>query len=435
MSWWEVLLIALALKIVLAISGLPIYLCFILIVGGATLLFFGSAGYGMFVNSLYTTGTAEALTTIPLFILMGEILCRSGSIDVLFNAIDKLIGRLRGRQYHLTLILSAILGAPAGSGIAVAALLGRSVMGPMIKRGYDARLTSSVILAGALLAPIIPPSVLAIIIGTIANVSISALLLAGIIPGLVLTLLYMGGVAVEVLRNPKLAPEEEYVPYSRKQKLWALVEMLPFSLVIFVSIGLIMLGVATPSEAAALGVISALLEAAIRGKLTMHLWLKSLSDSAILSAVILIIIATAILFSQILAYTGAIHALSEATASVNLPNWLLFALMMLVPFILCIFVDQVGIMMIVIPIYEPILKIAGFDPVWFWLQFLIVMVLGAILPPFGYILFALKAAVPEVSLRTVYSSAWLVLGLSFLGMALFTAFPSIVTIVPDLLKK
>jgi TRAP-type C4-dicarboxylate transport system permease large subunit len=245
----------------------------------------------------------------------------------------------------------------------------------------------------------------------------------------------MGGVAVEVLRNPKLAPEEEYVPYSRKQKLWALVEMLPFSLVIFVSIGLIMLGVATPSEAAALGVISALLEAAIRGKLTMHLWLKSLSDSAILSAVILIIIATAILFSQILAYTGAIHALSEATASVNLPNWLLFALMMLVPFILCIFVDQVGIMMIVIPIYEPILKIAGFDPVWFWLQFLIVMVLGAILPPFGYILFALKAAVPEVSLRTVYSSAWLVLGLSFLGMALFTAFPSIVTIVPDLLKK
>jgi tripartite ATP-independent transporter DctM subunit len=435
MSWWEVLLIALALKIVLAISGLPIYLCFILIVGGATLLFFGSAGYGMFVNSLYTTGTSEALTTIPLFILMGEILCRSGSIDVLFNAIDKLIGRLRGRQYHLTLILSAILGAPAGSGIAVAALLGRSVMGPMIKRGYDARLTSSVILAGALLAPIIPPSVLAIIIGTIANVSISALLLAGIIPGLVLTLLYMGGVAVEVLRNPKLAPEEEYVLYSRKQKLWALVEMLPFSLVIFVSIGLIMLGVATPSEAAALGVISALLEAAIRGKLTMHLWLKSLSDSAILSAVILIIIATAILFSQILAYTGAIHALSEATASVNLPNWLLFALMMLVPFILCIFVDQVGIMMIVIPIYEPILKIAGFDPVWFWLQFLIVMVLGAILPPFGYILFALKAAVPEVSLRTVYSSAWLVLGLSFLGMALFTAFPSIVTIVPDLLKK
>jgi tripartite ATP-independent transporter DctM subunit len=434
MSWWEILLIALALKMVLVITGMPVYLCFILIVGGAVTLFFGSAGFGMFVNSLYATGTAEALTTIPLFVLMGELLCRSGSIDVLFAAIDKLIGRVRGRQYHMTLILSAILGAPAGSGIAVAAMLGRSVMGPMLARGYDARLTSSVILAGALLAPIIPPSVLAVIIGTIADVSISSLLLAGIIPGLLLTLLFMGGVAFEVYRNPHLAPDEPYVKRGMGEKLGALLEMVPFSIVIFVSIGLIMLDVATPSEAAALGVVSALLEAAVRRRLTWHLWVKSVGDSVILSAVILIIIATAILFSQILAYTGAIHALSEVTASMKLPSWLLFALMMLVPFILCIFVDQVGIMMIVIPIYEPILKIAGFDPVWFWLQFLIVMVIGAIMPPFGYILFALKAAVPSVSIRTIYSSAWLVLGLSVLGMALLTIFPGLVTGVPAMMK-
>jgi TRAP-type C4-dicarboxylate transport system permease large subunit len=210
--------------------------------------------------------------------------------------------------------------------------------------------------------------------------------------------------------------------------------MVPFSIVIFVSIGLIMLDVATPSEAAALGVISALLEAALRRALTLQLWLRSVGDSVILSAVILIIIATAILFSQILAYTGAIHALSEATATLKLPSWLLFTLMMLVPFILCIFVDQIGIMMIVIPIYEPILKIAGFDPVWFWLQFLIVMVIGAIMPPFGYILFALKAAVPDVSIKTVYSSAWLILGLSILGMALLTIFPGLVTSVPAMLK-
>lgn len=434
MSWWEVLVIALVLKMVLVITGMPVYLCFILIVGGAVAMFFGSAGYGMFVNSLYATGTSEALTTIPLFVLMGELLCRSGSIDVLFQAIDKLIGRVRGRQYHMTLILSAILGAPAGSGIAVAAMLGRSVMRPMLARGYDGRLTSSVILAGALLAPIIPPSVLAVIIGTIADVSISALLLAGIVPGLILTLLYIGGVAVQVYRDDSLAPAETYVKYTWAQRGRALLDMVPFSIVIFVSIGLIMLDVATPSEAAALGVVSALLEAALRRALTLKLWLKSVGDSAILSAVILIIIATAILFSQILAYTGAIHALSEATATLKLPNWLLFALLMLVPFILCIFVDQVGIMMIVIPIYEPIIKIAGFDPVWFWLQFLIVMVIGAILPPFGYILFALKAAVPDVSMKTIYSSAWLVLGLSFLGMALFTIFPGLVTSVPAVLK-
>lgn len=307
MTWWATLLLFLGLLIGFFLTGLPVYLCFILIVGGAVIVFFGSAGFGMFVNSLYSTATTEALTTVPLFVLMGEILMRSGSVELLFASVDKLIGRVRGRQYHVTLALSAIIGAPAGSGIAIAAMLGRSVMRPMLKRGYDPELTSGVIMGGALLAPIIPPSVLAIIIGTLADVSISDLLLAGIIPGLVLTAMYVGAVIWKINRNPALAPTEEYIPPKPGERLKAITDLIPFSLIIVVSIGLIMFDFATPSESAALGVLAALADAAWRRKLSMRMFLESAGESAALSAVVLIIMASAVLFGQVLAYTGAVQ--------------------------------------------------------------------------------------------------------------------------------
>ena len=434
MNWWQILAVTLTLKILFFMAGLPIFLCFILIVGGTVLILFGSTGYGMFVNSLYTTGATEALTSVPLFVMMGEVLMRSGSIDVLFNAIDKLIGRLRGRQYHMTLALSAIVGAPAGSGIAVAAMLGRSVMGSMLKRGYDPALTSGTIMAGAMLTPIIPPSVVAIIIGTLADVSIADLLLAGIIPGIVLTIFYVGAVAWSVWRDPSLAPEEAYVERSGREKLRAVMELVPFSVIIFVSIGLIMFDFATPSEAAALGVLTSILEGVYRRAFTWKSFFDAAGESAVLSAVILIIMATAVLFGQILAYTGAIQELGKLTGSLNTSPMVIFALMMIVPFILCMFVDQIALMLVLIPIFEPVIKSVPFDAVWFYMQFLITMVVASIMPPFGYFIFALKAAVPNVTLSVIYRGAWLFVGVSIFGIALFTVWPEIITWLPRALK-
>ncbi len=434
MTWWQILAVTLSLKIFFFMAGLPIFLCFILIVGGTVLILFGSSGYGMFVNSLYTTGATEALTSVPLFVMMGEVLMRSGSIDVLFNAIDKLIGRLRGRQYHMTLALSAIVGAPAGSGIAVAAMLGRSVMGSMLKRGYDPALTSGTIMAGAMLAPIIPPSVVAIIIGTLADVSIADLLLAGIIPGIVLTIFYVGAVAWAVWRNPALAPEEEFIERTGREKLRAVLELIPFSVIIFVSIGLIMFDFATPSEAAALGVLASILEGVYRRAFTFKSFFDAAAESAVLSAVILIIMASAVLFGQILAYTGAIQELGRLAGSLNQNALVIFAVMMVVPFMLCMFVDQIALMLVLIPIFEPVIKSVPFDPVWFYMQFLITMVVASIMPPFGYFIFALKAAVPNVSLSVIYRGAWLFVGVSIFGIALFTVFPAIVTWLPNVLK-
>ncbi len=433
MTWWATLLLFLGLLIGFFLTGLPVYLCFILIVGGAVIVFFGSAGFGMFVNSLYSTATTEALTTVPLFVLMGEILMRSGSVELLFASVDKLIGRVRGRQYHVTLALSAIIGAPAGSGIAIAAMLGRSVMRPMLKRGYDPELTSGVIMGGALLAPIIPPSVLAIIIGTLADVSISDLLLAGIIPGLVLTAMYVGAVIWKINRNPALAPAEEYVPPKPGERLKAILDMVPFSLIIIVSIGLIMFDFATPSESAALGVLAAIADAAWRRQLSMRMFLESAGESAALSAVVLIIMASAVLFGQVLAYTGAVQELGKIATDLQVNRWVMFFIMMLVPFILCMFVDQIGLMLVLIPIYEPIIKAMQFDPVWFYMQFLINMVVGAITPPFGYIIFALKAAVPEIPLTLHYRAAWLFVWITVGGMVVFTFVPDLVSGLPRML--
>jgi tripartite ATP-independent transporter DctM subunit len=434
MSTLTILAGGLVLLVALFLSGLPVYLCFILLIGSSVIVIFGQAGFGMIASSIYQVGTTEALTTVPLYVLMGEILMRSGSIDVLFASIDKLVGGVRGRQYHMTLTLSAILGAPAGSGIAVAAMLGRSVMPPMVKRGYDPELTAGVMMGGALLAPIIPPSVLAIIIGTLADVSISDLLISGILPGIVLALLYIAIVLWKVWQNPKLAPDEVHMPASGREKLVALAKMIPFSLIIFVSVGLIMVDFATASEAAALGVLAALIESFYYRRMSAKDYLQAAGDSAVLSAVILVIMASAILFGQILAYTGGIQELGAAIGAMKENRWVIFFFLMLLPFVLCMFVDQIGLMMVLIPIYDPLIKALDFDPVWFWMQFLINMVVGAITPPFGYIIFALKAAVPDMSLTQLYRPAWLFVGATVAGMALFTLFPEIITVLPRLTK-
>jgi tripartite ATP-independent transporter DctM subunit len=434
MSELALLSVGLAVLVGLFLTGLPIYLCFILLVGSSVIAIFGTSGFGMITNSIFEVGTMEALTTVPLYILMGEILMRSGSIDVLFASIDKLVGSVRGRQYHMTLTLSAILGAPAGSGIAVAALLGRSVMPPMVRRGYDPELTAGVMMAGSLLAPIIPPSVLAILIGTLADVSIADLLIAGIVPGILLTVLYIGIVLWKVRRNPALAPVEAYIRPSWQEKLAALARMIPFSLIIFVSVGLIMADFATASEAAALGTLAALVESLYHRKMKPRDYLLAAGESAVLSGIIILIMASAILFGQILAYTGGIQELGSAIGSMKDNRWLVFFLMMLLPFVLCMFVDQIGLMMVLIPIYDPLIKTLGFDPVWFWMQFLINMVVGGITPPFGYVIFALKAAVPEMTLPQLYRPAWLFVFATVVGMALLSVFPQLVTFLPHLVK-
>ena len=288
---------------------------------------------------------------------------------------------LRGRQYMLCISLSTVVGALSGSAVGVAAMLGRSLYPSMVQRGYDSNLSLGTILAGASLAPIIPPSVLVIIIGTLADVSIARLLIAGIIPGLLLSGLFLvytflrpwyeGASAIRELSdamNPALAPKETEtpVPATTRDYMLALVRMLPFALIIFSVMGFILLGIATPSEAAATGVTGSILTAAIYRRLSLQMLWDALVSSAAISAMVLSIMASSNMFSQLLAFTGATAQLTHAVVGLGLGPAMMLLMMMGMTFILCMFIEQIALLLVIIPIYKPLLVSLGFDPVWFW---------------------------------------------------------------------
>ena len=287
MEWYVTLLAGSMILFALFLSGTPIFLAFLIAILTGVYFIIGPFGFPMFANSILDTATTTSLASIPLFILMGELLFRSGTMDVLFNSIDKLVGRVRGRQYVLVVVLSAVFGALSGVAMAVAAMLGRAIMPGMVARGYDRDIAAGLIIAGASLAPIIPPSLLAIIVGSLADVSIAKLLIAGVVPGLLLGGIFLAYVFVRIALKPDLAPanvSNERGEVSSGEMVMALVRILPFAIVIFSVMGFILLGIATPSESAATGVLGAIVTAAIYRNLSFKMIWQSVMAAITVSA-------------------------------------------------------------------------------------------------------------------------------------------------------
>ena len=435
MEWYWALTIALVILFGLMATGLPVFSAFLIANLGGVLLVMGPRGFGLFSNSIYQTVTSETFVTIPLFILMGEILFRSGSVEVLSAALDKLIGRVRGRLYFLIVALSTVFGALSGSAVAVAAMLGRSILPQMKAQGYNSGLANFTILGGASLAPIIPPSLLVIVIGSLVNnVSIAGLLIAGLVPGLVLSLMMAAYILVRMRLSPEVAPTIIEGPtVSRREKLKAAASTLPFGIVIFFVMGLILLGVATPSEAAASGVVGAAFTSVIYRRFSLEMIWGALKSSVAITSMIMLIVASSKLFGQLLSFMGATSGLIGFVGQLQIEPWMMFVVLMLVPLILCMFIDQFAFLLLAIPLYEPIIRTFGFDPMWFWTLFLINLTIGSITPPFGYTLFALKGAADGVSLTEIYRSAWPVVAIFLIGLALFSVFPPLITTLPALL--
>ena len=435
MDWGVTLTLAVMVLLLLFTAGLPIFVAFLVLNVAGVIWLMGTAGFGMFANSIYNTITQESLMAIPLFILMGEILFRSNAVEILIESIDKMVGNVRGRQYVLVTSLSTIFGALSGSATAVSAMLGRSVMPLMLQRGYNTRLSVSAILGGASLAPIIPPSLLVVMIGSMVDTSIAKLLIAGIVPGILLAVMMVTYTFVRILRDPSLEPAGGEVAKRVKGKefLLAMARTLPFGFVIFSVMGLILLGIATPNESAATGVIGALIAAALFKKLSFKMFYESVIATCTVSTMIMIIIASSMLFGQLLSFTGATTGLVTVASELQLSHLGTFLVLMAIPFILCMFIDLFAVMLVAIPIYEPILSVHNFDPIWFWTLFLINLTIGSLSPPFGYTIFALKGAYPELSMDDVYAGAWPMVWLFIIGMAIMYIFPSIVTFLPSLI--
>lgn len=438
MSSWLILLCGGAFLLFLFLMiGIPVFATFLIINVGGVIALFGAAGFGMFSNSVYETATSGSFITIPLFILLGEILFRSGSINVLFESVDRLVGGVRGRLYFLTIALSTAFGSLSGSAVAVATMLGRSLMPNMIKRGYDVQLAATTMMAGASLAPIIPPSIFVIIIGSLVqNVSISKLLIAGIGPGILIIMLMVLYVGWRVWFRPELAPVDSNNSQEAEQPRMsitvALLRMLPFTLVLASVIGLIVFGIATPSESAATGVAGAMAVAAIYRKLSFKLLFDSLQSATIIAATILAIIVTAKLFSQLLAFTGVTSGLIGLIQDIDIAPWLMFVLLMIIPLLLCMFIDEISFMLISIPLYVPIVTHYGFDQVWFWTLYLITLTLGSVTPPIGYTLFALVSVTPSLSTAQAFRASLPVVLIFITVMVTLWFFPQIIVWLPSL---
>lgn len=435
LEWYWVLAIAFGSVVVLTFAGLPVFVCFLLINVTGVLLFLGPSAFGLFTNSLTSTLTSEAFIAVPLFLLMGEMLSKSRAIDELYEALDAVLGRTRIRLYAMCTMLATMLGTMSGSAMADAAMLGRSVYPGMVARGYDSRISTGLILAGATIAPIIPPSILAVILATLANESISEMLIAGLLPGIFLAVLFLGFAYVRVLADPSKAPPvDTSITRTVADRVRGFSRMAPFGVVVFMVIGLIMLGIASPTEAAAAGVFATLLVAFYLRSLGIRMIWNSLFGAAKIASSILVIIMSANLFGQLLAFTGAPTEMVRLVEGMNVEPWVIFVILMVISLIACMFLGQTEYMLISVPIFTPIIHAMGFDPIWFWMLYLINITAGGMTPPFGMTMFVFKAAVPTLSITEIYKSTFPFVGVIMFGIVIMYFFPQIVLFLPGLMR-
>ncbi|MEQ8295611.1 MAG: TRAP transporter large permease [Nitratireductor sp.] len=434
MTWWMFLSGSFVMLLVLFATGLPIFLSFLLLNLAALFLLTGSfGGVLLVINSMFDTGTSFSLAAIPLFILLGEILFRSGAVNILFNAVDALIGNIRARLYAVAIVLSTIFGALSGSAMAVAAMMGSSLLPEMRARGYDRDLSIGALLAGSSLAPIIPPSVMAVVLGILSKVSIAALLIAGILPGLLLALAFFVYVVIRGRINPALAPISNRTALPGRERAGLVARALPFLLIIAAILGFILAGIATPTESAAVGCITAIVICAFFAELDIRKLIACLRSTASITTVITIIMVSSVSFSQVLNMSGATFKLVAAVTELNLPPAVMFVLLQILPFVLCMFIDQIALMIMLVPLYGPIVEALGFDPVWFWTIFLINMSIGGITPPFGYTLFALHGVTRDVPLQAIFRAVIPFIGIFIVVIALLALFPDIILFLPSFL--
>jgi tripartite ATP-independent transporter DctM subunit len=436
MEWWAFLAVILGLLLTFFLSGLPVAFSFTLFnFIGLYLWVGGVKSFSTVTLSAFNSIASFPLIAVPLFILMGELLLHTGMANTILDALGLWTGGIRG-SLSLTAVASGTLFATlSGSSMSGVAVLGSTLVPEMRRRGYSKELSLGPILGSGGLAMIIPPSALAVLLGSVAQIPVGDLLISGIIPGLVLASLYACYIIVRASIQPHLAPAYTSTRVPMGKKVFALVKIAPTGLIIFLVVGLIFLGVATPSEAAATGVLGSFVLAALYGKLTWPAVRKSVLETVQVSSMVFLIIMGSAAFSQILAFTGVSRGLVSFVANLSLPPIAVMVAMQLVLIFMGCFLEQISMLMISIPIYMPVVKALGFDPVWFGLIVLLNLEMAGISPPFGLLLFVMKGVVPDATLADIYRAGVPFFLLGALAMALVMAFPVLATWLPGLMLR
>ena len=437
MEWWLALLLLLGVMVVLMLSGMPVAVSFLLVdLLGAFLFLGGKAGIVQLILNMMESLTSFSLLPVPLFVLMGEVMFHSQLGFKAIDVMDHWIGKIPGRLALLAILGGAIFSTMSGSTMATTAILGSMLVPDMQKRGYHKSMSIGPVMGSGGLSMLIPPSALAILLAALNQVSVGGLLIAGILPGCLIAFFYAAYVVIRCLLQPHLAPPFEVPKLSLSEKLCAtFIHVVPLGLIIFLVIGLIFLGIATPSEAAALGALGTIFLAAVYRKMGWETLRKSIMGTVRVTSMMFMIIVGSMTFSQIMAFSGASAGLIQLVTGLDLPPMMILISMQVILLFLGCFMDNLSMVMIAIPIFLPIVHALHFNTLWFSLIMLINMEMANTTPPFGLLLFVMKGVAPKgTTMGDIYKAGVPFLLCDATAMILVMIFPQIALFLPGLMK-
>jgi len=437
MEWYWILGLIFCALMGLFLIGVPVAFAFLFInIVGVYLLWGGEAGLSQLVLSVYRSVSTFSLLPVPLFILMGEVMFRAGIAPRMMDTLDKWLGRIPGRLSMLAVGGGTLFSTLSGSAMAGCAMLGSVLVPEMEKRGYKKEMSLGPIIGSGGLAIMIPPSALGVLLASLSRISVGGMLMAIILPGVIMAVLYGGYIVLRAWLQPELAPiyEIERVPLRQKLILTCRY-VLPLGTIVFLVIGLMFIGVATPTESAALGALGCFVLVFIYRGWNWEVIRGSIAATLRITVMMFMIMTGAMAFSQILAFSGASSGLVSLAGGVDLPPIMILIFMQIILIFMGVFMEPLTIMMVTLPIYMPIIKTLGFDPLWFGTIMLINMEMATTTPPFGLVLFVMKGvAPPDTTMADIYRAGFPFLVCDAIAMGLIMAFPALALYLPGLMS-
>lgn len=436
MEWWIGLILFFAGMVLLLLTGLPIAFAFLVVNMVAAYFFLGGIpGLISLVTGAFTSITTFTLLPVPFFILMGSLIFHTGLGLNAINVLDKWLGKLPGRLSILAILMGVVIGALSGSTIATCALLGTILLPEMLKRGYSRRMSLGPLMGVGTIDALIPPNALTVVFASLAKIDVGQLLIAGILPGIIMATLYILYVLIWCSLRPEEAPAYEVPHVSLREKLFATVQyLLPLSLIVFMVIGFIFLGIATPTEAAATGTLATFILALLYRRLNWDTLRKSIMETIKVTTMIFMIIMVSNTYGEILAFSGAASGMTDFITHLPIPPIVIVIAMVVAVLILGCFMETVAIMMITLPIFMPVINGFGFNPIWYGIIMLIALETGLITPPFGVTLFVMKGVAPaEITMSDIWRSVTPFVIIGCLCIALLILMPFWATFIPNLM--
>jgi len=422
--------------VIFLLTGLPVAFSFLIVNMTAAYFFLGGVpGLITTATGIFSSITTFTLLPVPFFIFMGELIFHSGVGLQAINVIDKWLGRLPGRLSLISVITGVIFAALSGSTIANTALLGTVLLPEMRKRGYSKTLSLGPLMGVGGIAMLIPPSALAVVLASLAQMDVGKLLIAGVMPGVLIGFLCMAYIMVACLIKPELAPAYDvpHTPFWEKMAT-TLRDFVPLVFIVFMVIGVIFLGIATPTEAAATGTLGAFVLACVYGKMTWQVMKNSVYGTIKVTVMIFMIIIVSTTYSEILAFTGAARGLVEFIVRQQIHSVIIIISMMVAVLILGCFMETVSIMMITLPIFMPVVSALGYDPILFGILMLVNLELGMLTPPFGMLCFVMKGvSPPDVTMSDIWKAVIPFVAADIVGIAILIRFPAISLYLPNLM--